>query len=161
MTVRTRSRTRRVFGWLSALATMLLLVAWPVSFFWAANCTRAYPDRDWLWRRTGRSLMVGIYDGCFGMGTAGTGYRSGFKLYKRFIGSPSRCDLWYNYYDCGNSWHLTIPLWYFAAFTTICSLFAWRGPRGVAPGYCWNCRYNLKGNTSGVCPECGWRIEGR
>lgn len=26
------------------------------------------------------------------------------------------------------------------------------------PGYCARCRYNLTGNTSGVCPECGTAI---
>lgn len=27
------------------------------------------------------------------------------------------------------------------------------------PGHCLNCEYNLTGNTSGVCPECGTSIE--
>ena len=26
-----------------------------------------------------------------------------------------------------------------------------------APGHCARCDYNLMGNTSGVCPECGER----
>lgn len=25
-------------------------------------------------------------------------------------------------------------------------------------GYCQNCRYDLSGNISGICPECGTRI---
>jgi hypothetical protein len=32
----------------------------------------------------------------------------------------------------------------------------WRRPR---PGLCPTCRYNLTGNTSGVCPECGTKIQ--
>ncbi len=29
------------------------------------------------------------------------------------------------------------------------------------PGHCRNCGYNLTGNVSGVCPECGERIAGQ
>ena len=32
------------------------------------------------------------------------------------------------------------------------------GPRVPSPGYCVNCEYNLTGNESGVCPECGTKI---
>ncbi len=31
----------------------------------------------------------------------------------------------------------------------------WRERRRVPAGHCWNCRYDLTGNVSGVCPECG------
>ena len=30
--------------------------------------------------------------------------------------------------------------------------------RRRAKGLCENCGYNLKGNISGKCPECGWSI---
>ena len=30
-----------------------------------------------------------------------------------------------------------------------------------APGYCIRCGYNLTGNTSGICPECGEAIAPR
>jgi len=29
------------------------------------------------------------------------------------------------------------------------------------PGFCGRCGYNLTGNTSGVCPECGWKLPER
>ena len=31
--------------------------------------------------------------------------------------------------------------------------------RRIPPGHCRQCRYDLHGNTSGVCPECGTTIE--
>ena len=50
------------------------------------------------------------------------------------------------------------PLWIpFAAVAlpTIVLLILDRRPR---PGQCRQCRYNLTGNTSGMCPECGTAI---
>ena len=29
------------------------------------------------------------------------------------------------------------------------------------PGFCSRCGYNLTGNVSGVCPECGWKLPDR
>jgi hypothetical protein len=34
----------------------------------------------------------------------------------------------------------------------------WKNPRKL-PGKCINCRYDLTGNTSGKCPECGTAIQ--
>jgi hypothetical protein len=34
----------------------------------------------------------------------------------------------------------------------------WRDRRKIFHGYCQKCGFNLTGNTSGICPECGERI---
>jgi hypothetical protein len=34
----------------------------------------------------------------------------------------------------------------------------WSDRRRIPPGHCRKCGYNLTGNVSGVCPECGQRI---
>lgn len=31
--------------------------------------------------------------------------------------------------------------------------------RNIAPGYCQKCRYDLTGNVSGICPECGTKVD--
>jgi len=31
----------------------------------------------------------------------------------------------------------------------------------TGPGFCSKCDYNLRGNVSGVCPECGTPLDGR
>lgn len=49
---------------------------------------------------------------------------------------------------------LEIPLWLplsVAAFLLVRAMRA----RPVCEGFCRTCEYNLYGNTSGVCPECG------
>ena len=55
-----------------------------------------------------------------------------------------------------------IPLWF-----VLCSSLAlpalwvsrWRSSRKPRGGHCGTCGYNLTGNTSGVCPECGTVIK--
>ena len=56
-----------------------------------------------------------------------------------------------------------IPLWLPLALLLIYPSYAFiRGPhrrhRRRKKGLCLNCGYNLTGNVSGVCPECGERI---
>jgi hypothetical protein len=46
-----------------------------------------------------------------------------------------------------------IPLWIPLVFTAATVLYA--RPRGNPPGHCRGCGYNLTGNVSGRCPECG------
>ena len=53
-----------------------------------------------------------------------------------------------------------LPMWMptvlFAMAFWICRRFVyWRRRRRKRLGQCLNCRYNLEGNVSGVCPECG------
>ena len=57
-------------------------------------------------------------------------------------------------------WLLEIPIWCpIVLFTTYPTIAFIRGPlrrfRRHRKGLCVKCGYNLTGNTSGVCPECG------
>ncbi len=49
----------------------------------------------------------------------------------------------------------TLPLVYpFATVAIPTFLVWWFWPKPIKPGHC-RCGYDLTGNTSGVCPECG------
>jgi hypothetical protein len=63
-------------------------------------------------------------------------------------------------YDRGSGtgvWFFSIPLWFafasFTAYPTWRLVRAWRQEGHDL--HCRRCGYNLHGNTSGVCPECG------
>ncbi len=49
-----------------------------------------------------------------------------------------------------------IPLWMPLAIAAILTAWLWhRDRRRIPPGHCRKCGYNLTGNVSGKCPECG------
>ena len=60
-----------------------------------------------------------------------------------------------------------IPLWCLILPTAVMPLYRWTRPireawrRDPIPGMCRHCNYNLTGNVSGVCPECGTPVAGK
>lgn len=50
---------------------------------------------------------------------------------------------------------LKVPFWTLSLALLIPTLLLWWRDRPFPPGHCRNCGYNLTGNVSGRCPECG------
>lgn len=50
---------------------------------------------------------------------------------------------------------LTIPLWLPFLLLALPTAWLWRCAARPPPCHCRRCRYDLTGNTSGRCPECG------
>jgi hypothetical protein len=50
---------------------------------------------------------------------------------------------------------IAIPLWIVVPALALPSWRLWQRGRRPPPGHCGGCGYDLMGNTSGVCPECG------
>jgi len=62
------------------------------------------------------------------------------------------------------SWMAFIPFWVPAAFSSICLaplIVAAIRKRRMHDGGCLACHYDLTGNVSGTCPECGTAIAPR
>ena len=53
------------------------------------------------------------------------------------------------------NYQILLPLWIPFLLITIPIAFLWWRDRRIPLGHCQRCRYDLTGNTSGVCPECG------
>jgi hypothetical protein len=53
-------------------------------------------------------------------------------------------------------WYIVVPLWAgLLVFAVPTALLWYRDRRRFPPDHCLRCGYDVTGNVSGVCPECG------
>ena len=52
-----------------------------------------------------------------------------------------------------------IPFWCLLPLAVIPTVILWRRDRAFPLGYCQSCGYDLTGNTTGVCSECGAAVD--
>lgn len=70
--------------------------------------------------------------------------------------APDGPRWWFHYYADSRSHSFMVPLWIPFLLVGIPMAFLWwHDRRRVPPGHCQHCGYDLTGNASGVCPECG------
>jgi hypothetical protein len=62
---------------------------------------------------------------------------------------------WPGYLSEPNVRSAWVPLWMPLALTSAATAFAWRRHLRPRPGLCPHCGYDLTGNSTGTCPECG------
>lgn len=154
--LRRPSRTRRILKWTGLVFCILIAVAWEMSvpFLGMRNHLPGYT--------TGRFEVRLIW------GTVrwsdGNFCRLGWTLRKEpnASGVPGweRAGLlWPRIGARPGHWGRGyIPLWLpFLIVATPTALLWWRDrrPRRYPPGHCRFCGYDLAGNVSGICPECG------
>jgi hypothetical protein len=62
--------------------------------------------------------------------------------------------------ECGRSGGLVVmPLWMLLVVVAVpTAVLWWRDRRRIPAGHCRQCGYNLTGNVSGRCPECGTAV---
>ena len=72
---------------------------------------------------------------------------------------PAR-PVWMPYWKRGLSGtrSLVLPLWIPLLLIAMPTLYLWWVDRRIPPGHCSKCGYNLAGNVSGICPECGEKV---
>ena len=146
-------RKGRVFKWAGLMVSLFVLVAWAASFpVWCAYIVNT--SRSSLDLTLSQGCLASNYDrDSLVMWEGGKPWIMGLN---RRPWSPcwwARCSR--PYYG----WHVTVPLWMpFLVFAIPTIWLWWIDRRRIPPGHCRKCGYNLTGNMSGVCPECGEQI---
>jgi len=162
---------RRLFSIASALSlacSLLALAELPVSFFHVASVVRASRQSNHIMRIVNGYLIVTDQRGPGMIAEGKTGPPSWILGWDAALPVP----VWWSAVllphsiDFGNmttatgtlSRHaVTVPLWLLATVfgmpIFLPRLSSWLSRR--LPGHCDRCGYNLTGNVSGVCPECG------
>jgi hypothetical protein len=134
--MRSHPHIRRVAKWTGVLVSTLVIVGWVLTLSNEAILhigSRVYTEVG------GGNILVAIVKP-----SAGPRERKLFLHDIKQVGLP----------------HVVIPLWIplFTAAVPAGILF-YRDRRRNPLGHCGQCGYNLTGNTSGLCPECGISIE--
>lgn len=142
-----RIRWRRVLKWLCTGGCVLILALWTASV--AAPFSYSFGYRALVvW---GGKLVLTWY----ATSIHSVGWQFGLR------GLP-----WNDITSYGFVWpqldpdltrtYVVIPLWLLLLTALVLSAFLWfRDRRRVPVGHCRKCGYDLTGNVSGRCPECG------
>ena len=148
--MKSRPRPRRIAKWTGLIACVLIVVAWAgvTSRGWGVAW---YSKESFIVFGDGhlvveRFLASGQPDfGFWHWGVLQTGQlRYGFR-WPQVQGLSSF-----------RRWRVFLPLWLPLLVIAIPSALLWhRDRRRIPPGHCQQCGYDLTGNESGVCSECG------
>jgi hypothetical protein len=126
--MRPRSRTRRILKWAGVVACAAVGVTWLSKF--SVNLFRV--GETWVW------LERGFHLPCRGEFHSILSYDNGYSIQD----GPS-----YSY--------IGIPFWVPLVVAAIPTAILWCLDRRPLEGHCRKCGYDLTGNVTGVCPECG------
>ena len=131
---------------------VLLLIVDVASVWWSVSWTSQPQDR-----------LVIVFAGQIAV-LSGTNliniYDPGWYVYR--LSTPDIRwwpTIWIPNPPAGPTISVGIPLWIPLVVVAIPTGLLWRRERKrPRPGHCRSCGYNLTGNVSGVCPECGEKV---
>ncbi|MBN1513182.1 MAG: hypothetical protein JXB13_14295 [Phycisphaerae bacterium] len=147
------SRFRRIAKWTGLVLCTLVVVAWGVSLIWWVTWTSwdGTSSRD-------HSLGGGCIEVEVFIGT--DTFVRGWQIDPTYVlatTSPFGFCWPYVYWE-ETSRDIQIPLWIPFVLLAVPTALLWWRDRKPPLGHCQHCGYNLTGNLSGVCPECGKQL---
>ena len=160
--MRRRSRIQWVLKWMGTLVCALILAAWGSStgLVWSRSLSVEYVGNSnygllqmgtihW-WDRVNQSAQKGwaVHSVSLSVTDPWPWWLRFGCLWPSIAQNPGRGRIVY------------IPLWLpFVLVAIPTAILWWRDRRRIPLGHCQHCGYDLTGNVSGVCPECGTEIE--
>jgi hypothetical protein len=140
--------------WAGLVLCLLIMTAWIASGRWG------------VYLYVNRYLNLGYPLRCVSLLDGGVYYweipfisvnESGIHMQSSFFGWHSRWIPHLRPSTPTSQYEVFIPLWIpFLPVAIPTAILWWRDRRRcIPPGHCRKCGYNLTGNVSGVCPECG------
>lgn len=143
--------------------TKIALAVGAISSLAALAITPFY-ELDWTYSP---ALMVTVENFGISIGTAGsamTWATPGFEAFRvgAFPITPGPKWRWLpmGVRSASLGTFIIIPLWIPTVLFTLAFIYLNRKSRSVKPGQCSKCEYDLTGNVSGTCPECGAHVTG-
>ena len=140
-------RTIRLAKWAGVVLCVLIIATWAVSMFVAVGIAGA--------PRASVVVESGVFIALWSAAPA-----AGLEW---FISpaEPRRLSPLFEWFPSEVS-AMFIPCWLPLALLIIpTALLLWLDRRRIRRGHCWKCGYNLRGNVSGRCPECGRKTSDR
>ena len=155
---RRRSRAREVLKWfgitMSIITSIAMMLTTCLQFSW--NSADGSYEIEFAY---GYFLVVIVHDpDVRALRSLSGGWIFGHEWQGIRIPPPSIETTWGPSRTQSNARLLTmlqIPIWMVCAFAIVPTAWAMWRDRDRPPGQCQHCGYNLTGNVSGRCPECG------
>ena len=150
------SRRWRVVKWLGLILCGLIGATWGLSLpGWLAY--RRHPYTVWL-----PHGAVNFVVSKRPTDSRPQGLNWGWRNPRPSAGSLPRLVAWTwnrpRYWNIRSHMAISIPLLPTLVGFAVATVYLWWRDRRYPKGHCQSCIYDLTGNTSGVCPECGERI---
>jgi len=148
------SRTRRILKWTGVGLSMIVIACWAISLFFRATILLT-KDSAFV---TGQGVLaivveedIGLYTG-MSPGIEEDAWSFRLTAFRQ----PAFGARWvFHGMIMLGKWYV-LPYWMLLLLTAIPTAWLWhRDRRRIRPGCCLRCGYDLTGNISGVCSECG------
>ena len=169
-------RKGRILKWAGLLLLLPIAVAWVVSQFYRCDFDRTVRTCRRPAVAAGHSVSVRLLSGglWFGWNTGAYSVpRKTTWTVERYYRWQGYTQMWLPSLERGTTlvlgwsstplsvWHVGLPLWIPFLVIAIPTAFLWWSDRRRIPLHsCKGCGYDLTGNMSGMCPECGQNLSG-
>ena len=151
-------RKRRTLKWVGLLLCLMMLGLWVISVLYGVFYVP--PKSRW-----GIGIESGMISSVFTYGgSQGWNYSpkySSLKTYATTMPWTVFAHYWLGLRLPGKTADglVYVPFWLLVVATGLPTAILWWRDRRPKAGFCKVCKYDLMGNVSGACPECGTAVE--